>query len=261
MKVLDIFNIYNEYKDKYPDIKYPELTEDNLSYANDVNFWFEFSGKELYKNNYNLVICMKVFCLKDEYIKSMLFHEFTHLHDSIILKKLPFNKYKDIMASYSEINAAYIEFDYLFSNKSISTKTKMKHLDHVINIGNWFQKELRRIQRIWNNMEFKSIAEFMDELKSLCYFIGKYTYLHSRIPSINLDIISPFQPEINTIIEKYKRKNYSISTEFNQIIKKYQTYHNMKLAQNFAALTNGAISVETLLNHANNIDWNKKSQQ
>ena len=132
----------------------------------------------------------------------------------------------------------------------------MRHLDRVINIGNWFQKELRRIQRTWGNMEFESISEFMDELKLLCYFIGKYTYLHSRIPSINLTIDSPFQPEINVMIEKYKCKDYSLSTEFNQIIKKYRTYHNIELAKEFASLTNGAISVEKLLEHADQIGKN-----
>lgn len=256
MNVLDIFNVYEEYKKRYSDVEYPRLTENNLSYANDVNFWFEFSGKELYANNYNLVICMKAFCLKDEHIKSMLFHEFTHLHDSIILKSLPYDEFQNIMASYSEINAAYVEFEYLFSSKSISTKTKMRHLDRAINIGNWFQKELCRIQRIWGNMEFESISEFMDELKLLCYFIGKYTYLHSRIPSINLNIESPFQPEINAMIEKYKCKDYSLATEFSQIIKKYRTYHNTELAKEFASLTNGAISIEELLEHTGQVNKN-----
>ena len=96
----------------------------------------------------------------------------------------------------------------------------------------------------------------MDEIKLLCYFIGKYTYLHSRIPSINLTIESPFQPEINAMIEKYKCRDYSLFTEFDQIIKKYQTHHNTELAKEFTALTNGAISIEELLEHTGQVNKN-----
>lgn len=256
MKVLDIFNVYKEYKDKYHDVNYPELTEDNISLDNNVDYWFEFNNEELYTGIYNLKVCMDVFCLKDSYIKSCLFHEFTHLYDSLKFKTLPLGKYKSIMSSYSEINASYIGFDYLFSDKGLTSKTKMKHLNHVISVGNWLQKEIRRIQRVWENEVFESSDVFMTELRLLCYFIGQYVYLYKRIPNLKFDLISPYQPEINIIIQKYDSLDISLYIEHNAIIEKYRKYKLQESTKNFAALTNGAISIEELLEHANQFGKN-----
>lgn len=256
MQVLDIFNIYEEYKDKYPDVNYPELTEDNISYANDVDYWFAFNNEELYSDIYNLKVCMEAFCLKDSHIKSCLFHEFTHLYDSLKFKQFPFEKYKSVMLSYSEINASYIGFDYLFSGKGLTTKTKMKHLDHVISVGNWLQKEIRRIQRMWKNETFESPDVFMTELRLLCYFIGQYTYLYKRIPNLKFDLISPYQPEINIMFQKYDSLDISLYMEYDALIDKYRKYKLQESTKNFAALTNGAISVEKLLEHADQVNKN-----
>lgn len=250
MKVLDIFDVYKEYQSKYPNVNYPELTEDNISYNNNVDYYFAFDNEGLYSETYNLKVCMEAFCLKDAHIKSCLYHEFTHLHDSLKYKTLPFEIFQSIMSSYSEINASYIGFDYLFSGKDLTTKTKMKHLNHEVSVGNWAQNKMQRIQRVWKNKTFESTDVFMEELLLLCYFIGQYTYLDKRIPNMNFDLQSPFQPEINTMLKKYNSLDTSLYMEYDAVIEKYREYKLQESTRNFAKLTNGAISVEELLKYA-----------
>ena len=102
-----IYDLYNKYTSQssyryLPDINLKEIKEDG------VLAYFDFN--ELIDKKYNLKINKNIFQYNNNYIKSILFHEFTHLYDYINLKdSIEENDLMQIMNSYSEYHASQIE--------------------------------------------------------------------------------------------------------------------------------------------------------
>lgn len=69
--------------------------------------------KQSYRKDYRIYYNTKYLDCTSVALKAMTFHEMTHITDSIIFNDLPFNKFKKVLNSYSEIHASEIELDII----------------------------------------------------------------------------------------------------------------------------------------------------
>lgn len=149
MKVLDIVPLYLKYQKEYPRNDYPELSVDNLVYVHDVDFFFQFNSSKLYDNQYELKINMEAFALNDTYLKSILYHEFTHIYDSLMFKNKTIDEYKNILSYYSEIHSSYIEMKSRI--KEISNSIYVQDEKIAIPMDMHIQQKYLNIKKEWSN--------------------------------------------------------------------------------------------------------------
>lgn len=126
-----IEKIRNEYIKKYYSIpiiqKYIEITN-----VNDMEIAGYFNADELYKKEYNFHINTRI-TEESDYSKAILFHEFTHVYDSIQLLDYEYDKYRHIMQSCSEVHAAEIEMEILVTIEKFPIEFLMnQHLNDLV---------------------------------------------------------------------------------------------------------------------------------
>lgn len=69
--------------------------------------------KQSYRKDYRIYYNTKYLDCTSVALKAMTFHEMTHIVDSIIFNDLPFNEFKKVLNSYSEIHASEMELDII----------------------------------------------------------------------------------------------------------------------------------------------------
>lgn len=231
MKVLDIFPLYLEYQKEYQRNDYPKLSVDNLVYVHDVNFFFQFNSSKLYDNQYELKINMEAFALNDTYLKSILYHEFTHIYDSLMFKNKTIDEYKNILSYYSEIHSSYIEMKKRTKEMSKSIYVQDEKDEIPINI--YIQQGYLNIKETWSNYIEYNPEIITDKIKRLCYFVGHYKYLKDNYDIPEFEIVSPYSEEIYNIINDYSNEVYDLQEHFDKIIQKSKRH---KDSQNFEKL-------------------------
>lgn len=75
----------------------------------------QFLTDDLYNRNYVLYLSDDMEVAPDDYVEEILFHEFTHLADSMLFLEYDIEKFKIIMSMYSEIHASEIQMDKILS--------------------------------------------------------------------------------------------------------------------------------------------------
>ena len=104
-KILLIWNKYNDIS------QIPKIKKILPSFKN--NSWAFFSNEDLYNQNYKLYINEKIENQPDELIEFVLFHEFTHIADSINFLTYSFDDFQKLMTICSEVHASEILMDRL----------------------------------------------------------------------------------------------------------------------------------------------------
>lgn len=117
---IQIMNYYTEYKEQYDKknligIRLCECDDDTmLAYTNNEELM------ECIKNgrNVTLYISSRFIMCSEQYIKAVLFHEFTHISDAYNF--VGYDNSNILMSTFSEYNAARIEIMERCKNKSIT---------------------------------------------------------------------------------------------------------------------------------------------
>lgn len=246
MKVLDIFSLYLEYQKEYSRNDYPELSTDNLVYVHDVDFWFQFNSSKLYDDQYELQVNMEAFALNDTYLRSILYHEFTHIYDSLTFKNRPMDEYEKIMSHYSEIHASYIEMRKKVMKTSYAIYVQDEKNEILMDV--YLQQEYSTFKTTWSNYIEYIPETITDKMKRLCYFVGHYKYLKDHYDIPEFKIISPYSEEIYGIINGYSNGTYSLNKYFNKIIQKSKDYKNSQCLDKLQSILNeDIISQDALL--------------
>lgn len=122
-----------------------ELPKFDIKLSNNKNSFAYFEYEELLENTNILYIDTNLFNYDDDFAKSILFHEFTHLNDFNYLKD-KFNKIQllKLMQTYSEYHASQIEL-----------------LSQLYNSLIGIQKRVNKNQKIWYKNEQQSINEHL----------------------------------------------------------------------------------------------------
>lgn len=131
--------------DQYRNLTNCELPEFNINLFNNKNAFAYLEYEELLQNKNILYIDTNLFAYNDNFVKSIIFHEFTHLNDFNYLKD-KFNKIQllELMQTYSEYHASQIEL-----------------LSQLYNSLIGIQKRVNRNQKIWYKNEQQSINEHL----------------------------------------------------------------------------------------------------
>lgn len=231
MYISDIKDIYQKYQRKFPDIVYPELDEKNYIVSKRNSYFFRLLATDLYKGNVILYIDKSVFELEDSEIESILFHEFTHIYDSVKFRDTKsITDFKEIMSSYSEIHAQHI---YLKSKvnfiKNLQLQNKIRIHKKEFTIQEYFENRVRFVNE-------KGIFEFCNQSSKffsnnlmLMYFIGDYMFIQETRVPISLNIKSPFKDEIMHIIKNYPSNPNNIVIAQEKIFSKYKEYRNSQI--------------------------------
>lgn len=245
MHVSKIKEVYKKYQEIYNDIEYPKLDENNYVFVHDVDYFLQFNSKELYDNIYKLYINTEALIYDDSYVEAILFHEFTHLYDSIRFRN--HSDYRNIMWSYSEINASYIQMKKLTNYKpNINMLDKIMVCNTPVTISEYFKTKRTGIQNESKSYP-NTIEELLEILLSLTYFIGEFCFVKEIDKSICLNIESPYSYEINSMIENYPSSPEKISNSFVTIIENFNKHRRFKLANEFSQSVGGQIPVERFL--------------
>ena len=200
-----------------------------------------FHADDLYNRKYILYLNENYIQRDTIFLKPLLFHELTHLYDSIELSKYDYNKYLYLMQIYSEVHASEIEMNVMLEDiEDVNVNTIIPR--HNMSIYQYLMYELKMIGNEFilpNGPILKGQLKL--EHKTLYYFIGYLRSIkshqieceikyNSKIPSQLLEVM-------NKITDYYLNNNlvdyeilYSYEDEFicitKEVIKKHCEQYN-----------------------------------
>lgn len=126
---------YSKYKTFVNDNSLPKLIVKFHNGKNEnIDYLAQMEAEDLYNQRYILHFDYMLFAIMDNTeIASILFHEFTHLTDSLSLRVLPYAKFKTVMQLYSEIHAYEIEL-----GRALDLQFKRLMDNHLMTTGYYF---------------------------------------------------------------------------------------------------------------------------
>lgn len=105
-----ILTYYNEYKQFVEETNLPEITLLNANNLNTRKTLAYTKAEFLRMPIVPIYYTDKLFSYPEQFYKSILFHEFTHIYDAhIFFKEKEFNDFILLMRTFSEYHAAQIE--------------------------------------------------------------------------------------------------------------------------------------------------------
>lgn len=194
-----INKIYIEYQREY-NVELPALRQIKRSKGSDGSVVAE----ELYKKKYILSIDSQLMNSNDVRIYSVLYHEFTHIKDSILLSKYSYDKYRNLMNSYSEFHATTIETEKRLTY-SDNLQDKYSYITtnngYMVQIEEYVQKSFNHVVNDYKKMIESTVQTIYFDPVSLFYHIGKLKAFK------NINIYIPFEfekicPEFRNVCEK-----------------------------------------------------------
>lgn len=215
-----INELYLEYQNKYK-IKLPNITE--IKFIENNNFWARILGEDMYKNDYILYVDKDLLKCNKNFIKQTLFHEFTHIQDSIKFNKTPFAYYKSIMASYSEFHAAKHEMMERLEevqNQKINEETKITHTK-TLTIRSFMEQSFLRMNSFLNSMaKNNNIKNFTYDTKHIYYYFGYFSAI--KCFGINYEFkLYSINPHFYLVIKKIYDSVMTNKISFDNIVKTF----------------------------------------
>ena len=178
--VNDLFiqEMYKKYQAKY-NLSLPSI--DKICYVKDVDFWARFNSDDLYNKKYVLYVDANLLDQNKKFIKQILFHEFTHLSDSLDYLSYSIDDFKRIMTSYSEFNASkreMVERLEEVSDESISLQTEITHAG-ILTINSFMKQSyefmIKDLKKMYDNND---LHDFFYDTSHIYYFYGYLSALH-----------------------------------------------------------------------------------
>ncbi len=183
----------------------------------------QFLVDDLYSKKYILYVDPDIEqeCL--QFKENILFHEFTHMADSIKYSYLSPKDFQDFMFIYSEVHASEIQMNCMLAtqeNKPYSLDQQIIHKGYI-SLRKWMNQTLDHVAEEFTLPETGMPLSSLYDLRDLFYFIGylkslqknniSYNYDYSRIPHLKeaFDEITELMlnEQVNpTIIISYYRK-------------------------------------------------------
>lgn len=181
--------------------KYTLLIQDlpkieSIEESTDPSCIAQFLTEDLYNKKYILYINPNIEqeCL--QFKENILFHEFTHMADSIKYSDLSLKDFRDFMFIYSEVHASEIQMDRMLETQKRKPYSLDKRVVHggYIQLKNWMDQTLNHVVKEFTLPETSIPQSTSYDLRELFYFIGylkslekhniAYTYDYSQIPHL-----------------------------------------------------------------------------
>lgn len=205
----------------------------------------QFLTEDLYNKKYILYVDPDIEqeCLQFE--ENILFHEFTHMADSIKYNYLPFEEFQNFMHIYSEFHASEIQMDRMLETQEEKPYSLNQYIIHsgYITLKNWMDQTLNHIIEEFKLPEIHMPNQDKYDLIHLFYFIGYlrslqknnifYEYDYSQIPQLKdcfnetTELLLTSQPDPKIIIPHYRKLETQIKNSLFE--------HKQTLLNNFSA--------------------------
>lgn len=226
-----IQQLYLKYQNKYT-LNLPKIK--HIKYVNSNDFWARFNTNDLYNKIYILYICRDLLNKNNQFIRQILFHEFTHLADSLKFISTPLEEFKNIMASYSEFHASKREMRERLEEinaNDISLQAIIMHAD-LITIDSFMEQTFKFMIDDLNKMsENSNVNNLFYNARHIYYFFGisnalkefglEYNFKSYNVPpcfslAIN-QICKDFSSDIinvDDVLNSYKKLNDDVKFQF-----------------------------------------------
>lgn len=199
---------YNECVCKIPQIQSIKLIKNK-------NIWAQFLADDLYNKRYILYLDEDLSKQQDEFIEQIVFHELTHLSDS--LKFLKHNKkdFVSLMNIYSEIHASEIQMDRMLITQNTSNYSLDRNIIHnkITTLKAFMERALMHLNNefhITNDIYFTA-SNIKFDLKEFYYFVGYLTSINRHGISFEYNLLGVhtiFRNKFKEIINNFSNGQY-----------------------------------------------------
>lgn len=213
--------IWNKYNNIYP---IPQIERIAISYKD--NSWAHFSYEDLYDQYYKIYVNEKLENQNDKMIEFVLFHEFTHLSDSIKFLKFSFEDFQKLMTIYSEVHASEILMEQILLTQNQKPYSLEKYITYNVKITlkdfmNQVLNDLENEFTYTNDLIFP----YNFNRKKFYYFVGylvalkknniNYDFYFSNIDSMLSEV---FYETILIFTDDESRNDYDLLIEYEDTI-------------------------------------------
>lgn len=222
--------------------KIPQISD--IVSSNNNGFWAEFMIEDLYNKKYTLYIFSDLEKMPYEFIEQILFHEFTHLADSLDFLKYKYDDFVSVMNIYSETHASEIQMDRMLLTQTTRPWSLDNNVIHggILSLNSFMKQTFNHLENEFcvpkeritiNNLKYdqKNLYYFTGYLISLSkhnikfnwkfqntdiYFIPIFTEIIELLLSGDYDIQSIIQLN-NHLIQMIKDKIYNHNKIYNEL--------------------------------------------
>ena len=218
----------------------PEITKIETISGNYAEM--QFDAKSLYEKDYILKVNESINDENDQFIENILWHEFTHVADSILFNKYEYEDYKHIMYIYSEIHAAELQMNNMLATQIKRPCSLEQDIEHkgIITLQKYMDTSLYHaldqfkvpICHIFlsdNACDAREIYYFIGYLKSLKSHSINYEYNYSGIDE---KYISLFKEITEYVLnnQEYNYKHFiSLDKRMDKLIIELATEYNQEI--------------------------------
>ena len=207
---LTIQEIYKKYQIRYS-ILLPKIQK--IIYVSNKDSWAYFKTEDLYNKKYVFYVNPQLSNNSNQFIKQLLFHEFTHLTDSLLFTDKTLKEFKYLMPSYSEFDASkreMIERIEQSNEEDITLQTKVTYMitstiEDEMKLA--FEIMMKDLHKMYTS---KWSTDFYFNTKSIYYFFGYVRALKNfgiNYPIRITDFIQGFMPELTAIHTSFSNTN------------------------------------------------------
>ena len=211
---LFIKQVYKKYQEEYK-LALPNISA--IKYTNLEDAWAQFKAEDLYNQIYVLYIDTETFNKNKKFITQLLYHEFTHLTDSLMFLKESLEEFSNIMTSYSEFHASEIAFSKMINdteNENVNLNTEITHVG-ILTIQSFIQQSFDFMLNDLKKMAQNSKEDMYYNTNRVYYFYGYIKALkkyHIDYEIATYKIAPQFLLQVQKIQDALLHSNASVTT-------------------------------------------------
>ena len=218
----------------------PEITKIETISGNYAEM--QFDAKSLYEKNYILKVNESINDENEQFIENILWHEFTHVADSILFNEYEYEDYKHIMYIYSEIHAAELQMNNMLATQMERPCSLEQDIEHkgIITLQKYMDTSLHNaLDQFKLPVWYIFLSDNICDAREIYYFIGYLKSLKSH--SINYEYsYSDIDERYNSLFkeiteyvlnnQEYDYKHFiSLDKQMDKLIIELATEHNQEI--------------------------------
>ena len=218
----------------------PEITKIETISGNYAEM--QFDAKSLYEKNYILKVNESINDENEQFIENILWHEFTHVADSILFNEYEYEDYKHIMYIYSEIHAAELQMNNMLATQMERPSSLEQDIEHkgIITLQKYMDTSLHHaLDQFKLPVWYIFLSDNICDAREIYYFIGYLKSLKSH--SINYEYsYSDIDERYNSLFkeiteyvlnnQEYDYKHFiSLDKQMDKLIIELATEHNQEI--------------------------------
>lgn len=212
----------NEYCKEFTEI--PNIEDVQFGKLNNVYAYF--LKEDLRNKKYILYISFDIIELPNISIKSILFHEFTHVADSLSFGEYNDEDFADIMFTYSEMHGSEIEMEKTISVlNQINPRATICHGEGLLTIDSFIKQSFNHVKNAFIEIQKSKCSDDFYDISNLFYHIGYLKALRKYNVNYNFkfyEIVQDFMIHTYDLSEALLKDN----VDYRYVIKLYRNLND-----------------------------------